>query len=234
MTEKVKLSATKREVFGRKTNKGRKTGLIPAVVYGRGIKSESLWVKNLDFSKLVAKSGESTMIALELDGKSDRNVIIYETQEDPVKGNYTHIDFFQVRMDEEIETEVELVYINEEAAPAVKELGGVLVKNMDAITVKCLPGDLPSEITVDVSKLATFDDRITVADLDISKKVEIEIDPETVVALVSPPRSEEELTKLEEKVEMDVTKVEGVVKEPASSAGETPADGEKKEEAKKE
>jgi large subunit ribosomal protein L25 len=231
MTEKVKLSATKRDVFGRKTNKGRKEGLIPAVVYGRGIKSESLWVKNLDFSKLVAKSGESTMIELEIDGKNDRNVIIYETQEDPIRGNYIHIDFFQVRMDEEIETEVELVYINEEVAPAVKELGGVLVKNMDAITVKCLPGDLPSEISVDVSKLATFDDRITVADLDISDKVEIEIDPETVVALVSPPRSDEELTKLEEKVEMDVTKVEGVVKETPAEEG---AEGEKKEEAKKE
>lgn len=239
MTEKVKLSATKRDVFGRKTNKGRKEGLIPAVVYGRGIKNESIWVKTLDFQRLIAKAGESTMIELEVDGNNDplrrssseasRNVIIYETQEDPVRGNYTHIDFFQVRMDEEIETDVELVFIGEEDAPAVKELGGVLVKNMDTVTVKCLPGDLPSQIEVDVKSLATFEDRITVADLSISDKVKVEIDPETVVALVSPPRSEEELSGLEEKVVEDVTKVEGVVKEEKpEEAGEQPE--EKKEE----
>ncbi|MFA6047516.1 MAG: 50S ribosomal protein L25 [Parcubacteria group bacterium] len=232
MTEKVNLKATKRIEFGRKTNKGRKVGLIPAVVYGRGIKTESLWVKKLDFERLIAKSGESTMISLEIDGKNNRNVIIYETQEDPVKGNYTHIDFFQVRMDEEIETDVELIYIGEEEALAVKELGGVLVKNMDAITVKCLPGDLPSEINVNVATLATFDDRITISDLKISDKVKVDIDPETVVALVSPPRSEEELSQLEEKVVEDVTKVEGVVKEEAPVEGEQKE--EKPEEAKKE
>jgi large subunit ribosomal protein L25 len=233
MTEKVNLAATKRDVFGRKTNKGRKEGLIPAVVYGRGIKSESLWVKYLDFSRLIDKSGESTMISLEIDGKNDRNVILYEIQKDPVKDNYTHIDFFQVRMDEEIETEVELIFANEENAPAVKELGGVLVKNMDKVTVKCLPGDLPSEIEVNVAILKTFEDRIIISDLNISDKVKIDLEPETVVALVSPPRSEEELSQLEEKVEEDVTKVEGVVKE---QPDEAPAEGqeEKKEEAKKE
>lgn len=220
MTEKVKLAVKSRDVFGRKTKKGRKEGLIPAVVYGRGIESTSLWVKALDFKRLIAKSGESTMISLEIDGKNDRNVIIYDIQNDPVSGNFSHVDFFQVRMDEEIETEVELVYVGEEDAPAVKELGGVLVKNMDNVTVKCLPGDLPSQIEVNVLALKTFDDRITIADLKVSEKVKIDLDPETVVALVSPPRSEEELGKLEEKVEADVTKVEGVVKEEEKTEGE--------------
>ena len=169
------------------------------------------------------------MIALEIDGKNDRNVIIYDIQEDPVKGNIIHVDFFQVRMDEEIETDVELVYIGEEDAPAVKELGGVLVKNMDNVTVKCLPAYLPSEITVDVSSLQTFEDRILVKDLKVSEKVEIDSDPETVVALVSPPRSEEDLEKLEEKIDADVSKVEGVVKETDAS----PEEGEKTEKKEK-
>lgn len=226
--EKVKLSVETRNVFGRKTNKGRREGLIPAVVYGRGVDTQSLWIKTLDFKRLLQKSGESTMISLEIDGKNNRNVIIYELQEDPVTGNLRHVDFFQVRMDEEIETEVELVYVNEEEIPAVKELGGVLVKNMDNVMVKCLPGNLPSKIEVDVSTLKTFDDHIYIKDLDISDKVKIDIDPETVVALVSPPRSDEELSKLEEKVEEDVTKVEGVVKE------EKPAEGEEETEQKEE
>jgi len=231
MVEKVSLEAKKRDVFGRRTNKGRQSGLIPAVVYGRGIDSTSLWINNLDFTRLVKEAGESTMIALGIDKEKPRNVIIYDTQFDPVTGKYMHVDFFQVRMDEEIETEVELVYIGEEEAPAVKELGGVLVKNMDSITVKCLPGDLPSEIEVDVSKLASFEDRITISDLKVSEKVKIDLEPETVVALVSPPRSEEELSQLEEKVDADVTKVEGVVKEEAPAEGENAKEEKTKEQA---
>ncbi len=213
--EKVKLAAETREIFGRKTKKGRKEGLIPAVVYGRGIKAKSLWIKALDFINLIKKSGESTVIDLKIDNKDDENVIIYETQRDPVSGKFIHADFFQVRMDEKIEMEVELIYTGD--APAVKEMGGVLVKNMDRITVKCLPADLPSEIKVDVSGLKTFDDRVCIKDLNIPSKIKVDLIPETVVALVAPPRSEEELAGLSEKVEEDVTKVEGVVKEEPAS-----------------
>lgn len=224
--EKIELKAKTRDVFGRKTKKGRKAGLIPAVIYGRGIESISLWVDALDFMRLLKKSGESTMIGLAVDGKNNRNVIIYEIQRDPVTDRVIHVDFFQVRMDEEIETEVNLVFIGESIA--VRDLAGVLVKNMDEIEVKCLPGDLPSHIDVNISVLATFDDRICVKNLKISDKVKIDLDPETVVALVAPPRSEEEISKLDEKVEADVSKVEGVVKE------EAPAEGKEDEEEKKE
>lgn len=213
--EKVKLAVKTREVFGRKTRKGKREGLIPAVLYGKGIEGKSLWVDSLDFQRLLKSSGESTMINLSVDGKDDRNVIIYDLQRDPMRNSYTHIDFFQVRMDEEIETEVELSYIGE--APAVKELGGVLVKNIDSVEVKCLPADLPSEIEVDITVLKTFEDRICIKDLKIGKGVELQLEAETVVALVSEPRSEEELQGLENKVDADVTKVEGVVKSEAPS-----------------
>ncbi|PIP28268.1 MAG: 50S ribosomal protein L25 [Candidatus Moranbacteria bacterium CG23_combo_of_CG06-09_8_20_14_all_35_22] len=216
--DKVKLSAKIREVFGKKTKKGKKEGLVPAVVYGKKIESKSLWIKALDFSRLLKKAGESTIIELDIDEKDKRNVIIYEIQKDPVTGKFIHADFFQVRMDEEIEKAVELNYIGE--APAVKELYGVLVKSLDEITVKCLPADLPSEITVDISSLKTFEDHICIKDLEISPKIKIDLDPETVVALVSPPRSDEELEQLSEKVEEDVTKVEGVIKEEKTPEGE--------------
>lgn len=218
--EKFKLVAKTRDVFGRKTKKGKKEGLIPAVVYGRKIESKSLWVNYLGFSKLLKDAGESTIVELDIDEKDKRNVIIYEIQKDPVTGSFIHVDLFQVRMDEEIEKDVELVYIGE--SPAVKELGGVLVKNLDEIKVKCLPADLPSEIEVDISNLKTFEDHICIKDLKISSKVEIDLEPETVVALVSPPRSEAEMEGLSEKVDGDVTKVEGVIKEtlvPEEQAG---------------
>ncbi|MFZ2193341.1 MAG: 50S ribosomal protein L25 [Candidatus Moraniibacteriota bacterium] len=219
--EKILLEATSRDILGRKTNKGRREGLVPAVVYGRGIASKNIWVKLIDFKRLVKKSGESTVIDLEIDKKDERNVLIYETQKDPLRDTYRHIDFFQVNMKEEIETEVELEYVGE--SEAVKAAGGVLVKSLDMVEVKCLPADLPSSIEVDISVLKTFEDRICVKDLKISAKVKVEIDPETVVALVAPPRSEDELSELEAKVEADVTKVDGVVKAEAPVAEEKKA-----------
>ena len=223
--DKEKLSAKLREVLGRKTRKFRKDGLIPAVVYGKGIESKSLWVEKLEMEKFLRRSGESTIIDLRIEGGENLNVIINEIQRDPVRDTMTHIDFFRVRMDEKIETDVPLEFVGESAA--VKEQGGMLVKSLDELPIKCFPADLPSEISVDISTLKTFEDRISVADLELSDKIEIMIDPETVVAIVEEPRSQEEIEALDEKVEEDVSKVEGIVKEEAPSEGEK--EGEKKE-----
>jgi large subunit ribosomal protein L25 len=227
--EKITLKAQVRNELGNKTNQGRKKGLVPSVVYGKGIDSQCLWVNALELGKLLNKSGESVIIDLKIQGQNDRNVLIHEIQKDPVRDDFLHVDFYQVNMAEKIETEVELVFIGE--SPVVKETGGVLVKNVDKVRIKCLPGDLPSHIDVDISLIKTFDDHILAKDIKISEKVEMEIDPETVIALVVPPRSEEELSELEQKVEEDVTKVEGVVKEePAAESKDEakPAEGEKK------
>lgn len=233
--EKIKLDAKIREERGKKVNKGRKAGLIPAVTYGKGSEPQSLWINALDFSRLIKKSGESVIIDLSIGEKNGYNVLIHEMQQSPVSGNISHIDFYQVKMDEKIETEVDLVFVGE--SPAVKELGGVLVKSLDNVEISCLPANLPSSIEVDIAAIKNFEDHIYIKDLKISKEVEVKNDPETVVALVTPPRSEEELSSLEEKVVEDVTKVEGVVKEePAageeekSSKADKPArPGEKKE-----
>lgn len=222
MTSNLVLNSTVRTKSKEKSD--GKTDSMPCVLYGNKIDNLILWVKNKDFKDIHGQAGESTIIKLKLADGDERNVIIKEVQRDILSNKPIHADFYQVRMDEEIEAEIELVFIGE--SPAVKELGGVLVKNIDELSVKCLPGDLPPKIEVDVSRLKAFDDYIYIKDLPISDKVEVMADIETVVAMVSPPRSEEELADLENEVKEDVTKVEGVVKEDESTEG--------KEEEKKE
>lgn len=225
--EKIKLAAKLREEKGRKVNKGRKSGIIPAVIYGKKVEPQNLWVNSLDFRRLIKKSGESVIIDLNIDGKDGRNVLIHELQQDPMSGNYIHVDFYQVKMDEKIEAEIHLEFIGE--SEAIKALGGILVKNMAEVKVECLPADLPSHIDVDISVIKSFDDHILVKDLKVDSKVAIKEDLETVVALVTPPRSEEELAGLEEKVEEDVTKVEGIVKPEQPEEGAVPEEGKAKE-----
>lgn len=225
--EKITLESKLREERGRKTNKGRKLGMVPGVIYGKKIKPQSLWVNALDLSRLLKKFGESVIIDLKIDAKGGQNVIIHELQKETVTGKYTHVDFYQVDMAEKIEAEVHLEFIGE--SEAVKALGGNLVKSIDKIEVECLPADLPSHIDVDISAIKTFADHILVKDLKVSDKVKIDLDPETVVALVAPPRSEEDLEKLSEKVEEDVTKVEGVIKEtPTEEGAEDKKEGKEK------
>lgn len=195
--------------------KGKEADLkrpMPAILYGKGIENKSLWLEYQDFRKLYEAVGESTIIELEVEGNGQpHKVLVYDVQNDPISGEYHHVDFFQVRMDEEIEAEVELNFVGE--APVMKASGGVLIKNMDTVEVRCLPGDLPGEITVDVSAIKTYDDYIYIRDLKIPSKVEINAEPDSVVALVAPPRTEAELEQLDEKVEVDIQQVEGIKKE---------------------
>ena len=228
MNKAIILKAKIREITGKKVDQLRKENLIPAVLYGHGIKPQNILVNYLDFNKVYEKAGESALVELEV-GDKKANVLVHDTQMDPMSGKFSHIDFFQVNMKEEVETEIPLEFIGE--SPAVKELGGVLIKSLDEITVKCLPADLPEKYEIDISKLATFDDVIAVKDLQISDKIEIMVDGETIIASVQEPRTQEELESLETKVEEDVSKVEGVVKETPEEGA--PAEEKKDEKEKK-
>jgi len=190
------LKAETRDIFGKKVRKGRKEGIIPAVIYGHGIESVSVWVHNLEFVRLLESAGESSLIDVSIQGDpKQHSVLIHDVQFDPMTGKPIHADFFEVRMDEEIETNVALEFVGESAA--VKVLGGILVKNIDEVSVRCLPVNLPHQLNVDISALKTFDDVIMVKDLIIGKGVEIVSDGEAIIAVVTPPRSEEELQQLE-------------------------------------
>jgi len=132
--------------------------------------------------------------------------LVHEVQIDPVTMKAIHIDFYKVNMKEKIKTEIPIKKIGESSA--VVDLEGILVTNRDEVEVECLPADLIPEIEVDLSALKTFDDVIKVSNLKVPATIEILDDPEEVVFLVQPPRSEEELAELEEKPEEDVEAVE--------------------------
>lgn len=216
--EKIKLNVQHRDVVGKNFSKERAKGIIPAVMYGHKIAAQNLWVDLIGLKKVHDKAGESAIIELSLDEKKGVNVLIHDYQIDPLSGMISHVDFFQVRMDEELETKIPVEFIGE--SQAVKEAGGILVKQLDELPVSCLPAHLPEKFEVDISALATFDDRLMVSDIHVSKEVKVLIPADTVVALVTPPRAEEELAKLDEKAETDVSKVEKVEKEqkPAEDA----------------
>jgi len=234
MTQKetIILNAKTRQETGKKVKQLREAGKLPAVLYGHNVENLNLVLNYSDFEKALNQVGESSLIDLKIDehqkpvsadgGAQPVKVLIQDVTRHPVSDKILHVDFYQVKMDEKIRTEVELNFVNE--APAVKELGGVLVKVLDHIEIECLPSDLISELEVDLSSLKTFDDIIRVKDLKVSEKVNILTDTEATVALVEEPsKVEEEKPAEEEKPEGE----EGEEKEEKKEGGE-------KEEAKEE
>jgi large subunit ribosomal protein L25 len=202
----VNLSAKIRKDFGKKVEKGRKKGVVPAILYGPKLENASLDVDLKEFEKVYQEAGGSSLVELQVDKKKFL-VLIHAVEIDAISQKPIHVDFYQPKLDEEIEATVPLVFQGE--APAVKDLGGTLVKSIHELEVKALPQNLPHEIKVDISMLKTFEDSVSVKDLVVPQEVKILKEPdETVVFVAEPEKIEEELEKpVEEKVE-EVEKVE--------------------------
>lgn len=184
----MELAVQTRENLGKKMNALRKSGLIPAEFYGRGMKNEHLAVKVDEFRKVFKEAGESTIVNLSLDNKKIP-ALIYEVKEDPIRGEIMHIDFYGVRMDEKITAKVSVIYQGE--APAIKEKGGVLNETIHEVEVSALPGDLPRSFEIDISSLKEIGDSLYVKDLKVPKGVEILLDGELPLIGIAAPRVEE-------------------------------------------
>ncbi|MFA6503393.1 MAG: 50S ribosomal protein L25 [Patescibacteria group bacterium] len=178
---------------------------LKAVVYGHGLPSRTIQVSTPDFKKLYRAVKHSTLFDLDVEGEQPVKALIGEVQVNPVNMHPVHVDFRQLRMDENVTVSVPLVFVGESAA--IKALGGTLIKSLDELEVECLPGDLPKEIVVDLSSLNTFEDMITIGSLSLPKGVVTTHDLNDAVATVEAPMTEEELKKMDEAQAGDVTAI---------------------------
>ncbi len=222
----LEISAHKRK---EKPQKIRRAGKIPAILYGHKVENAELEVDYKEFEKIYKEVGESMIVQLKFDNQV-RNVLIHDVQKDPLTSKFVHVDFYQIKMDEKISVSVQLVFIGESAA--IKDAGGILVRNLQEIEVEAFPQDLPREIEVNISSINTFEDHIYIKDLLLSDKVKILAGADEIVASVVPPRTEEELATLEEKPEEVVEKVEVVAKKEKEAEEVVEGETKKKSEEK--
>jgi large subunit ribosomal protein L25 len=213
--EKIMLAADKRTLRGKKNSSLRAAGKVPAVVYGRGVKSEPLEIDAKIMEKVYRHAGGNRILSLQVGEGRARNVLIHDVQKGASKGELTHVDFYVVKMDEVLRTEIPLHYVGE--STAVYQDEGTLVRQMETVEVEALPGDLPESIEVDISILDDFEKAITVADLKLPAGVKLVTEEtDSLVARIEPPRSDEEMAELEGDVGEAVP--EGVADEEAAPA----------------
>lgn len=209
----IMLTAERRTPGG--TGALRQAGKIPAVVYGRHLESTPVVLDTVAFGKALEEAGESGVIELKgLDANHD--VIIKAVEYDAVSDRPLHVDLYAVEKGQKVSVTVPIEF--EGVSPAVKDLGGMLVKVMHEIEVEGEPRNLPHEIIVDISKLATLEDKITVADIKLPVGVTTGNEPEDVVALIDVAREEEE-----EAAPLDISQIEVSVEKGKKEEEETPA-----------
>lgn len=196
------LAVKTRDKFGKAVRHLRQKDLIPAELYGHDFKNVHLMVPEKDFMKVFKQAGENTVVNLVIGDRvsgigQNVPVLIYNVTYHPVSDKAQSIDFYQVKMDEKLKTKVPVEFIGE--SPAVKHLGGILVKALQEVEVEALPNDIPHSFTVDLSKLAELNQSFYIKDLTVAGDVKLMIAGDAVVATVKPKMTEEEAKALEEK-----------------------------------
>ena len=187
--ERVVLKAEKRDVIGKQLRALRRAGKLPAVIYGRHTAPISISLDSHSASLALGRLTSSSLVTIELDG-TQYPTLVREKQRDYIKNRLLHVDFLAVSLTETIRASVIVNFTG--VSTAVKDYNAVFVVNLASLQVECLPTDLPERIDVDISVLARPGDGIRVREVHVSDKVQILDDPDTMVAVATFAKVEEE------------------------------------------
>ena len=187
--EKVVLKAEKRDVIGKQVKAMRRAGKLPAVIYGRHTDPIIVSLDSHSASLVLGRLTSSSLVTIDLGGK-EYPALVREKQRDYIKNRILHVDFLAVSLTETLRASVAVNLVGVSAA--VKDYNAVLVTNLQSLEVECLPTDLPERIDIDISVLARPGDGIRVRDVKVSDKVRLLDDPDTMVAVATFAKVEEE------------------------------------------
>jgi len=188
--EQVVLNATKRDVIGKQVKALRRAGKLPAVIYGRHTEPININLEAHSAALALGKLTSSSLVTLNVDG-TEYPALVREKQRDFIKNRLLHVDFLAVSMTEKLRTSVSVHFSG--VSGAVKDFNAVLVKNLEELEVECLPTDLPQRIEVDITPLAKPGDGIRVREVKVPDTIRLLNDPETMVAVATFAKVEEEV-----------------------------------------
>jgi large subunit ribosomal protein L25 len=220
--DQISLRAELRSTAGtRPTRRQRREGLVPAVVYGKGMDTVSVTVSDRDlFSVLHTEAGLNALIDLEVDGGNVLTVA-REIQRHPVRGDITHLDFIKVSLDEPILAEVGIELLG--TPVGVHEEGGIVESIATTVTVRALPTEIPPSVELEIAELS-IGDTLTIGDLPVIPGVEYVDEEERPLVTILAPRKIEEEEVPEEELE-GVELEEGEEAPAAEAAAEEPEAG---------
>ncbi len=187
------------------TKRLRREGMIPAIIYGHSA-PVPISVPSNEFEKKYHTLSESTIITIQVDGK-EYDVLIKDYQENTMRGEITHLDFFEIERGKKLRTNVPL---HTEGTPKGIREGGILDVAMHDVEIECFPKDIPSQLIVNVEGMEIGDSR-HISDITAPEGVVILSSQDLLTVSITVPKIEEEEDETSETEEgMDEEGEEGV------------------------
>jgi large subunit ribosomal protein L25 len=191
--QQFSLSAAGRSATGKGPNyQLRKAGKLPAVIYGAGADNELIALDYRQFDLTIAKpDARNGLFTIKREDGGETLAVIREIQCDPVTRRYLHVDFFRIRLDVPGNF---VVAIHPTGNPIGVKEGGILETHLRAVTVHCLPTDLPNHLEIDLTGLRV-NQSLHVSDLQLPANVTLVTPPHEVLFTVLPPKGEKAATE---------------------------------------
>lgn len=202
------LKLDQRTLLGKKVRRLRRQGVIPVHVYGSGIEPANLQVDDRTLNRLLLQVGSNIPVSVEYEGQDEESIcFVREIQRHPVSDTIIHVDFLRVDVTQTVAAEVPVTLVG--SSPAVSQMAGTLLQNIQSLTIEALPMNMPAEVTVDISTLVDFDTTLVVGDVEVPGNATVLNDPEDVIVRVAPPRLEVEVSEEGEELEEGEEAAEG-------------------------
>jgi large subunit ribosomal protein L25 len=188
MPEVSLRAQTGRSTGSRDSRRVRKTGDVPAIVYGKGTDPVSIAVNAHDLHVVLhTEAGANALINLEIEGGATLLTMARVIERHPFRNEYRHIDFVTVSLDEIVTAEVAIHF---EGSPIGVINGGVFSPQRTHVVIEALPNAIPSAIVLDVSEVE-IGDSLRISDLPVIEGVTYTEDPDAVVMSVTTMAAEE-------------------------------------------
>ena len=224
MAEEFDLIAELRDDKGKGASRRlRREGKVPAILYGGGRPPRNLaFDHNRVLQQLENESFYSSVLNVKV-GEKQQAVILKDLQRHPARRQILHMDLQRILEDQEIRMNVPLHFLNEEAAPGVKQDGGTVARLISDVEVVCLPRNLPEYLEIDIGHLG-LDEMLYISDIPLPEGVEIP-------ALVhGGEEADQPIVSIhiirEEVIEDEEEGLEAVAADEVPVAGEEPEEGE--------
>lgn len=183
MAEKIELNAEVRTAVGSGVNALRRSGKVPAVVYGHRLPTKAIQLDAREVTNILRKAGRNTLISLNIAGADGPQMVLTrEIQRDPIRRTIQHIDFYAVSMSEKLTASIRVVCLGE--PEDVRSGIGVLLQERDTLEIECLPQDLIESVTIDISRMKV-DDVVRVKDVIVPPGITLLDDPDEEVVRVT-------------------------------------------------
>jgi len=180
----IQLAVTTREILGKKVRFLRRQGITPVHLFGHNVESVALQCDTAQLERVLAQAGRTRLVGLRLDKATKlRNVLVREVQRNPPTGELLHVDFYQVRRAEKVSVEIPIALVGE--APALRFKENLLTRELNSLTIECLPDKIPASVELDISSLSEAAQAIRVKDIRLDKGLTVLNDPEQIVVKIS-------------------------------------------------